>query len=341
VIETTLLIGMTRRIGDCGINSEQIKHWDSQSGVLPGSSRTEQRPARRPSVQSRTDLVQRTGLIALFVFVFVLFGLAVRAAHYPGGKEIYCEYSESSQKNCATHDATLILIWKAGKFLDDHNGAIIAIFTIVLSAFTVGLYWETAGLRRAADLQKEDTREALDIARESADAATLSARASMGVELPRFVLDSIFVLGRDDLRGTLKDCRPVIHVTNHGRTSGEIICDGVDFLVGDLPARPPNFTVYSARLGTIVGPGKSHVIDRVIPTPLTVDEIERIVSGSVNLWLNCRLWYRDFMNDVHIKRFCCRATTRPAMRVEDGTVMAVVAFVAAGPPGYNDEGPGT
>ena len=54
----------------------------------------------------------------------------------------YCEQDKASdppKKDCAAHNVSLVVVWKAGKFLDDHNGAVIAIFTIILAAFTVRL----------------------------------------------------------------------------------------------------------------------------------------------------------------------------------------------------------
>ena len=83
----------------------------------------------------------------------------------------YCDDKNPKQENCPTYEVTRLTVWEIGNFLDVHNGAIVALFTAVLSIFTIGLYRETAGLREAADRQKIDTQKALESAEKAATAA--------------------------------------------------------------------------------------------------------------------------------------------------------------------------
>lgn len=90
-----------------------------------------------------------------------------------------CETTEKAQeKQCPTYRVLPFLVIKIGKILDDHNGAVTAIFTIVLAASTIALWAATrrlwvAGerqfkLTRAMSIrQSRDTKESIDIARKA------------------------------------------------------------------------------------------------------------------------------------------------------------------------------
>lgn len=75
--------------------------------------------------------------------------IALIPAHY----EI-CEIAEKTkEENCTAYRVLPFLIVKIGKILDDHNGAVTAIFTIVLAVSTIGLWIATSRLWQSGERQ--------------------------------------------------------------------------------------------------------------------------------------------------------------------------------------------
>jgi hypothetical protein len=67
-----------------------------------------------------------------------------------------CEQNpETKHEECASYHATLVALWHISKFFDDHNGAFTALFTIVLSISTIGLWTATNRLWRSGERQLE------------------------------------------------------------------------------------------------------------------------------------------------------------------------------------------
>jgi hypothetical protein len=100
------------------------------------------------------------------------------------------------QQTCPTlFQGSLILLGRVDHFLEQHDKSIIGLFTIVLAVSTIGLWLSTDKLWRAGKRQmkliaansthqSKDMRASIAAARRAADAAMLSARASIGIELP-------------------------------------------------------------------------------------------------------------------------------------------------------------
>ena len=60
----------------------------------------------------------------------------------------YQDCPTNLKEECSTYQVVPFVLIKVGRFLDDHNGAIIAIFTIVLAGSTIGLWLITwCGIR--------------------------------------------------------------------------------------------------------------------------------------------------------------------------------------------------
>ena len=104
----------------------------------------------------------------------------------PGHHPI-CEVAEQAkEENCPAYRVLPFLVIKVGKILDDHNGAVTAVFTIVLAISTIGLWAATRRLwvagerqfrhaRASALAQSRATQASLAASVEAAKAATRSA----------------------------------------------------------------------------------------------------------------------------------------------------------------------
>jgi hypothetical protein len=104
----------------------------------------------------------------------------------PGHYEI-CEVAEKAKdENCPAYRVLPFLVIKIGKILDDYNGAVTAVFTVVLAVSTIGLWAATRRLwvagerqfrhaRASALAQSRATQVLLTASVEAAKAATKSA----------------------------------------------------------------------------------------------------------------------------------------------------------------------
>lgn len=63
----------------------------------------------------------------------------------------YCDTQQANNYYCAAYSVTVTL----GEWVDAHNGALTAIFTIVLAVSTIFLWWATKGLYEAGEKQLE------------------------------------------------------------------------------------------------------------------------------------------------------------------------------------------
>ena len=124
------------------------------------------------------------------VLVFAIFACFFLSM-IPSYGEI-CQVDEKTKKEeCTRYHFALVDAWHTAKFFDDHNGAVTALFTIVLAISTIGLWSATKKLYDAGERQLEITREAaerqsletalsLKLTEESVKAANLSAEAAKG-----------------------------------------------------------------------------------------------------------------------------------------------------------------
>jgi hypothetical protein len=59
-----------------------------------------------------------------------------------------CEKNEKSgDENCTSHYAATVFFWQVGKFLQDYNGAITAIATVIIAYLTYTIYKATVALK--------------------------------------------------------------------------------------------------------------------------------------------------------------------------------------------------
>ena len=112
-------------IGASRLNLDQIKGKHEH----PLSDHKDREPKRDTPKWNRLSIL------------IVMFGIILLVTHSDQVINTYnkCNYRKTTYKNCSTNNMSLIFLWKIGEFLDAHNGAVVAIFTIVLAVFTVWL----------------------------------------------------------------------------------------------------------------------------------------------------------------------------------------------------------
>jgi hypothetical protein len=121
-----------------------------------------------------------------------------------------CETNaETKQDNCSRRHMVVVALWHASKFFDDHNGAFTALFTIVLSISTIGLWTATNKLYDAGERQlklievnaaeqSRTTQESLKIAGQQT--AILGAQTDIALKQKEIARQAFIVTHRPRLR---------------------------------------------------------------------------------------------------------------------------------------------
>lgn len=238
----------------------------------------------------------------------------------------YQAQHEPSDKNhaifyiCFAH-GPVGAVGRLGHFINHHFEAFLATIsvaaTVAIAWFTLTLKQSTDNLWRAAEKQRRDARLALKVqiagmkasiatADRSAKAAELSAKATIGVELPRFTIDGPHI---HIVKG---DHRARIPMVNHGRTPAEITASCLIVREGfNLPSVPryPFALVQSAGLSTVVDKGGRYIVEQI--TPISDDVWQLVLTSKEGLWAYGYIDYLDFMKAEHREGFCVRFEPKP------------------------------
>lgn len=186
--------------------------------------------------------------------------------------------------------------------------ALTAAATIVLALFTWRLYDATNRLWKANLAQ-------IQIAERSAEAAMLSARASIGLNHPiiRIKPDNV-ILSHRLVDGSDLQSYTVAGLTfsNLGRNKAFPVEVSYGMTCGEsLPPVPSYTNTDPFRIDLIfnddaqITPRKSIQDCRV---EIRAGDPDLIVRGELNLWLYCQLTYDDFMDARHTAGFCWKWT---------------------------------
>jgi hypothetical protein len=208
-------------------------------------------------------------------------------------------------------------------------------YTAELAAFTKGLFYATAGLVVAtlvlgimAIIQSRDMKASIAVATLAANAADLSAKAAIGIELPilrvnNLGLDLLSIEADTNLEGPyaclVNDDLPTQHSAiseipfhNFGRTLAFIVKLDMGFAVADtLPAVPVYDRTFARPPGVIMAVGVTTDFEIPYAIHLTDEQFARIGDGTANLWIYCSLHYRDFLDNPHQVGFCWRWGQEP------------------------------
>jgi hypothetical protein len=221
-----------------------------------------------------------------------------------------------------------------------------AIFTAVLTASTIGLWLQTKRLAAGAEEQSSDMKASIAAAQRSADAAWLSAQASIGAETARLIPVSAFLQDSpsmfakpDPYGGTVEPTVDellakgiiVIEFKNLGRTAAEIIAFcGETSLSPDLPEIPVYAKIKRhSPCETAEAHGKTfreYVFDWERPKPDKANSLSSLFTVH-KIWLFGYLEYLDFMGVRYRQRFC--------MYLAGGLISYGKNFWPGGPPQYS------
>jgi hypothetical protein len=183
----------------------------------------------------------------------------------------------------------------------------LTVFTGVLAFATVGLGIATVGLYVTGEKQIEAVIK-------SANAADLSARAAIAIELP-VIRTNVGKLGWGDTQDEAGRKRHFVYIddlffSNLGRTQAfptEVEC-GCTF--GEILAGVPTYTCKKIlSTNTIFKPETENSYEvsmREFEFDVPADAYDRIRSQSAEMWVYCNLIYLDFMQNRHESAFCWR-----------------------------------
>ncbi len=178
----------------------------------------------------------------------------------------------------------------------------IAFFTFTLSIVTLAL--GVISFRQFYYLRRSD-----ETARIAANAADLSARAAIALELPVIrVVPDRFGYGTSQVNdGPRTEYCAISRLifSNAGRTQAtpiEVRCGG---FVGDtLPDAPTYITVQSFPVGAFFGAAPYEMHLRDFEINFESGDTDKLMNRQTTLWFFCCIAYLDFMDIRHEQVFC-------------------------------------
>ncbi len=194
----------------------------------------------------------------------------------------------------------LLVFWEIGKFFDHHEGAITALFTIVLAFSTIALWRSTHKLWKAGENQISVARDGAEAAKRSADAAIGSERAWVLLTIDEENFEECLEKGIDE---KTRPCAK-FHFKNYGKTPA-FLTDVSSQLT--LDTELPKDISYKSNVPwvdeIILAPGETYPYLAILPT-LTVEQAFELSEGHLYLWLYGRVIYRDVWGNERETRFC-------------------------------------
>ncbi|MEJ0094718.1 MAG: hypothetical protein WDN46_15225 [Methylocella sp.] len=198
----------------------------------------------------------------------------------------------------------------------------VAIATIALVVVTGGLV--LLGLK-----QIKDIRVSVDAATKAANAAFISATATVEIERPRIVAWSNVVIKPSTeggqttyIRGIPKDAILRVAGSNIGRTPAEMRGWGLGFSICDtLPEKPIYDKTFDYKPGILLIPGKD----------INIEQNMTFGEGAIDALKDHKFFvfgyfaYLDFIGSRHIDRFCFQSA---ALTSDDDPIEFSVSFDA-------------
>ena len=195
----------------------------------------------------------------------------------------------------------------------------VAKYTFGLFVTAIALVLATIGLGIFSWRQSRDMKDAIAVAKETASAAMLQARAAVSVELPKIILSRVDLgdTAATSLASRLQSLRIEIAVTNYGKTPAFLLGQALEIEVcALLPAKPVYPSAFDLPPETVIDYKNKYPLGMARPkSPLSPEDIQAILDGSTRLWVYGYVYYRDILSEAHMARFC-------------------KVFVPPSPPGY-------
>jgi hypothetical protein len=230
--------------------------------------------------------------------------------------------SDGDKKYCpAFHTGAAVVFENVDSFLEHHDKSVVGGFTIVLAISTIGLWlatnklWEAGEkqfglLSESAAAQSRDMQESIGVAKQSADAAILSARAAISIHLPIIRIEpNPLGWGDNTIGGTIRAYCNVHAVTfvNRGATKTFPIELRYGFTVGGQLPPEPHYQFADRFLPNVIfepDPRKSEVKNLSGDAAIETTDWPLICTGAKEVWFYCVLTFEDFMETRHDASFC-------------------------------------
>ena len=207
---------------------------------------------------------------------------------------------------------------------------ILAVATIRLWNSTKGLHDETKKLAALAEVQSADTKASIEVARRAAEAAELTARAAIGVELPILNLESMQChppIPKEE-EGMSKWCSvlsPSLSVKNFGRTHAFV--KGILITV-EIAKTIPDEPVYNesddSAEDVVLEAGTEHEFSSWwlrASDKFTIYQLKALHSHKEKLFIYGYLTFKDFVGTEHRRGFIYQANSHS----EDGSCYSLAS----------------
>jgi hypothetical protein len=248
------------------------------------------------------------GFLLGFATLLIIFLLnSDVAAHYE-----VCETTKEGAKECARYGVIGFAFREIGAALNDYNGLITAAATVFIAWFTWSLRQSTdklwdAGerqLKLLADTsaaQSRDMQASIAVAKQSADAAMISAQTSKGAIRGVIAIKNFNGMWQNT-NGTVEGygISPNIENVGNSHATCQIFASSqlIDVNFDDFIFVAPDIIPQTG----IVSPGTR--ITTAFPLGMTVADAVRVWSGEVRFLYYCRVNYRDIFNEPHHVECC-------------------------------------
>lgn len=209
-----------------------------------------------------------------------------------------------------------------GNTVQTYASAAQAFFALCLLIVAGIQAWIYQKQRTVMEKQLKEAKTAADAAAKSANAADLSARAVIRIELPIIraygpeLIDVNRPIPREGpIVGTVNDLTPgtfsnvnSIEFRNNGRTPALLSSIKIGWqITKNLPPVPTYSHSETLNKGQIIKADSEETIELPRHTiTLTQDQIDAVIAKTVYCWFFVSLSYSDFMDDLHEARFCWR-----------------------------------
>lgn len=251
------------------------------------------------------------GILAITVFV------AVSVSGQPGktanGKQQVGENSQPSlisanahsKQNCGqTDQAKASPDSPAGNTLIEqpHWWTNSEWWLVIIAGLTGGVIgWQSWETRKSA----QATRDSIPHQEKAAKAASLNAKAAIGIAIPTLRLETFELIADWRDQDSLRSPVLKIIVRNYGTTPAFLTSMALAFICGDLPAKPDYTSVpYSGDRVVPAGKDRTLTAQRSLPY-LSTDEVKAITEERTGFTICVRLSYQDiFESPVRRLVFC-------------------------------------
>jgi hypothetical protein len=278
-------------------------------------------------------MLKRAAYFVVFLAALMVAAVVLERTSSPFFQGCIIENENSNKQTAAKENPTTFgaivatYIRCSGRFIDRHDPSITALATIIIAAFTFTLWQSTEKLWRASEKQfrhaeieaqrarvnrlrdAERFEEQVAIARDSANAARMSAQAAIGVEIARVLISNIEFQWNSvgNLVGNLQFPKVTISVKNYGRTPAFVSNQASEMLVATVLPEIPEYPNAHDLIGCVIEGKDTYDLPVArLRQAIPMETIDAIVKGKTFVWIYGHLFYRDFLHDPHWLKFCAQ-----------------------------------